>query len=152
MDTNENHETLPPCDGKRYVLHNGLITTPVEIVFHRERAVAFVLGNPHCEIKWDLQGKNLTRYKGWDIKKPYIPDMYPAILKPGLRYYYVSGGITEPLSYDADTNTFCMFDIGFRWDAQGKNLDYREGPFQGADLVVQLPLCLGLGDGSIQSL
>lgn len=148
----DNHEAFSPCGGEQYVLHNGLITTAMKIDHNRERAVAFVLGNPHCERKWDFQGRNLTLPSEWNIKKPYIPDMYPSTLKPGQRYYYVSGGITEPLSYDADTNTFCMFDVGFRWDAQGKNLDYREGPFQGADLVVQLPLCLGLGDGSIQSL
>jgi hypothetical protein len=146
------HETYSPVLAQQYVLYNGLITTPVLIDFERHRAVAFVLGNPHDQRKWDSRGKNLTLPPEWDIKEPYIQNLYPSTLKPGQRYYYVTGGMTEPLSYHEGTNTFCMFDVGYRWDQYGKNLDYHEGLYVGADLVVQLPLCLAVSNGSTQSL
>ena len=146
------HSTFPPTPGEQYVLYNGLITTPMRIDWQRERAVAFVFGNPYDQRKWDSQGKNLTLPPEWDIKGPYIQSLYPLTLKPGQRYYYVTGGMTEPLSYHEDTNTFCMFDVGYRWDEYGKNLDYKDGPEAGADLVVQLPLCLAVSNGSTQSL
>ncbi len=146
------HNTYPPAVAKQYVLYNGLITRPMRLDFERERAIAFVLGNPSDQRKWDFQGKNLTLPPEWDIREPYIHSLYPSTLKPGQRYYYVSGGMTEPLSYHEGTNTFCMFDVGYRWDQYGKNLDYKDGPDALADLVVQLPLCLSVSNGSIQSL
>jgi len=149
---NVEHEPCPPCGSAQFVLYNGLITTPMQFDNEKERYVAFVLGNPHVQRKWDTQGRNLTLPSEWDIKAPYIQSLYPQTLKPGQRYYYDSGGMTDPLSYDEATNTFCMFDVGYRWDQYGKNLDYKIGPDAGADLVVQLPLCLAPSNGSIQSL
>lgn len=146
------HETCPPIPGDQFVLYNGLITTPMQWDNDKERCFAFLLGNPHVQRKWDSRGKNLTLPPEWDIKGPYIQSLYPSTLKPGQRYYYVTGSMTEPLLYHEGTNTFCMFDAGYRWDQYGKNLDYREGPFAGADLVVQLPLCLAVSNGSTQSL
>ena len=149
---NVEHEPCPPCEGVQFVLYNGLITTPMKWNNKKERYFAFVLGNPYVKRQWDFQGKNLTLPPEWDIRGPYIQSLYPSTLKPGQRYYYVAGGMTDPLSYDEATKTFCMFDVGYRWDQYGKNLDYKDGPDACVDLVVQLPLCLAVSNGSTQSL
>ena len=144
--------------GERYVLFNGSITEPVRIVRIKTGevwAAANLTGHgPWSEMNWDLNGVRRRKPSdlGWSVRCLFDAKNRPATLKEGLRYYYVSGGITEPLVYRPECKTFCMWLEGHQWDEYGKNLDFNGTPDPNRDLVVELPLVLKVGDDSEQSL
>lgn len=134
--------------GLRYVLRNGLVTEPMRVGEKNgaPRAKACLRGHhPKQERQWDGRGKNLLRHVAWDVVEVFDASKFPTELKEGHRYYYVSGGMTGPLTYLPKNDTYCLFDVGHQWNKLGKNLDYEGEPFAEADLVVETPLFIGVG-------
>lgn len=136
-------------EGVRYVLQNGLVTLPLKLE-HREgresRASAGILGRPYALKHWKMDG---TAWRGpgcgWDIVKVFDVARYPTELKLGARYFYVDGGLSQPLDYRSEEGGFGVFMTGHQWDKFGKNLDFNGRPDEKKDLIVALPLYLRVG-------